>query len=78
MTSRWRYRATTATGVEYFSADTETPQAWALGRIVEELRHQYLLAIEPARAKGLRTLEIQTRRSSLKIRARESYSADAD
>lgn len=67
-----------ATGGEYFSADTETPQARALGRIVEELRHQYLLAIEPARSKGLRTLEIQTRRSSLKIRAREWYSADAD
>lgn len=67
-----------ATGGEYFSADTETPQARALGRIVEELRHQYLLAIEPTRAKGLRTLEIQTRKSSLKIRAREWYAADAD
>jgi VWFA-related protein len=67
-----------ATGGEYFSADTETPQARALGRIVEELRHQYLLAIEPARARGLRTLEIQTRKSSLKVRARQWYSAEAD
>ena len=67
-----------ATGGEYFSADTETPQARALGRIVEELRHQYLLAIEPSRSKGLRTLEIQTRKSSFKVRAREWYAAEAD
>jgi VWFA-related protein len=63
-----------ATGGEYFSADTETRQARALGRIVAELRHQYLIAIEPARAKGLRALEIQTRRPSLKVRARQWYS----
>lgn len=67
-----------ATGGEYFSADTDTRQARALGRIVEELRHQYLLAIEPARSKSLRTLEIQTRKSSLKVRAREWYAAEAD
>ncbi|HVG73047.1 MAG TPA: VWA domain-containing protein [Vicinamibacterales bacterium] len=67
-----------ATGGEYFPADTETPQARALGRIVEELRHQYLLAIEPSRSKGLRTLEIQTRKSSFKVRAREWYAAEAD
>jgi Ca-activated chloride channel homolog len=67
-----------ATGGEYFPAGTETPQARALGRIVEELRHQYLLAIEPARSKGLRTLEIRTRKSSLRIRAREWYAAEAD
>lgn len=67
-----------ATGGEYFSADTETRQARALGRIVAELRHQYLIAIEPARAKGLRALEIQTRRPSLKVRARQWYSADED
>ena len=64
-----------ATGGEYFSAGNETAQARALGRVVAELRHQYLIAIEPARGKGLRTLEIQTRRSSLKVRARQWYSA---
>lgn len=64
-----------ATGGEYFSADTETRQARALGRIVEELRHQYLIAIEPVRAKGLRMLEIQTRKPSLKVRARQWYAA---
>jgi VWFA-related protein len=63
-----------ATGGEYFPADNETRQARALGRIVAELRHQYLIAIEPARGKGLRTLEIQTRKSSLKVRARQWYS----
>ena len=64
-----------ATGGEYFAADSETRQARALGRVVAELRHQYLIAIEPARAKGLRALEIQTHKSSLKVRARQWYSA---
>jgi hypothetical protein len=67
-----------ATGGEYFPADNETRQARALGRVVAELRHQYLIAIEPARAKGIRTLEIQTRRPSLKVRARHWYSAKED
>ena len=64
-----------ATGGEYFAADSETRQARALGRVVAELRHQYLIAIEPVRAKGLRALEIQTHKSSLKVRARQWYSA---
>jgi VWFA-related protein len=67
-----------ATGGEYFSAGNDTAQARALGRVVAELRHQYLIAIEPARAKGLRTLEIHSRRPSLKVRARQWYSAKDD
>jgi VWFA-related protein len=68
-----------ATGGEYFTADTETRQARALGRIAEELRHQYLLAIDPAKTGGrLRTLEIRTRNSSLKVRARQWYATDED
>jgi VWFA-related protein len=66
-----------ATGGEYFSADSETRQARALGRIIEDLRHQYLIAIEPSRSAGLRSLEIQTRKSSLKVRARQWYAAEA-
>ena len=48
-----------ATGGDYYSAETETRQAIALGRIIEELRHQYLIAIEPARSAGLRSLEVR-------------------
>ena len=50
-----------ATGGDYYSADTETRRAIALGRIIEDLRHQYLIAIEPARSAGLRSLEVRTR-----------------
>jgi VWFA-related protein len=67
-----------ATGGEYFAADTETRQAMALGRIVEDLRHQYLIAIEPSGTTGLRSLDIRTRKDALKVRARQWYSADVD
>ena len=67
-----------ATGGDYYAADTETRQAMALGRIIEDLRHQYLIAIEPARATGLRSLEIRTGKSSLKVRARQWYAAQSD
>ena len=62
-----------ATGGEYFLAETETRQAMALGRLVEDLRHQYLIAIDPSRRAALRSLEIRTRKPSLKIRARQWY-----
>jgi VWFA-related protein len=67
-----------ATGGEYFCADTETRQAMALGHIIEDLRHQYLIAIEPARSSGLRSLEIRTRKPSVKVRARQWYAAQAE
>jgi Ca-activated chloride channel family protein len=68
-----------ATGGEYFQADTETRQARALGRVAAELRHQYLIAIDPAKSGGrLRTLEIRTRNPSLKVRARQWYAANDD
>jgi Ca-activated chloride channel family protein len=66
------------TGGDYFAADTQTRQAMALGRIIEDLRHQYLIAIEPSRAAGLRALEIRTRKSNLKVRARQWYAAQSD
>jgi Ca-activated chloride channel homolog len=67
-----------ATGGEYFSADTETRQAMALGRIIEDLRHQYLIAIEPAPSAGLRSLEVRTRKPALKVRARQWYAAESE
>jgi VWFA-related protein len=69
---------TRATGGEYFAADTETRQAMALGRIVADLRHQYLIAIEPSRSAGLRSLEVRTRKPSLKVRARQWYSSKSE
>jgi Ca-activated chloride channel homolog len=67
-----------ATGGDYYSADTETRQAIALGRIIEDLRHQYLIAIEPARSAGLRSLEVRTRKPTLKVRARQWYAAPSE
>ena len=67
-----------ATGGDYYAADTETRQAMALGRIIEDLRHQYILAIEPASANGLRALEIRTSKPGLKVRARQWYAAQSD
>jgi Ca-activated chloride channel homolog len=67
-----------ATGGQYFSADTELRQAMALGRMIEDLRHQYLIAIDPSRRAGLRSLEIRTRKPSLKIRARQWYDTKSE
>ena len=67
-----------ATGGDYYAADSETRQAMALGRIIEDLRHQYLIAIEPARSSGLRSLEIRTGKSSHKVGARQWYAARSD
>lgn len=66
-----------ATGGDYFAADTETRQAMALGRVIEDLRHQYLIAIEPAHTTGLRSLEVRTRKPALKVRARQWYAAQS-
>jgi len=66
------------TGGEYFAADTDSKQAMALGRIIEDLRHQYLIAIEPSQSTGLRSLEIRTRKPSLRVRARQWYAAKPD
>jgi VWFA-related protein len=66
-----------ATGGDYISADSPTGQQIAVGRIIEELRHQYLLAFEPSKAPGLRRLEIQASDPTWKVRARRWYSADA-
>jgi VWFA-related protein len=62
-----------ATGGQYFSADTELRQAMALGHMIEDLRHQYLIAIDPSRRAGLRSLEVRTRKPALKVRARQWY-----
>jgi Ca-activated chloride channel family protein len=67
-----------ATGGEYFAADNETRQAMALGRIIDDLRHQYLLAFEPSSKGGLRSLEVRTRKPTHKIRARQWYSAKGE
>lgn len=68
-----------ATGGDFYRAGAPTPQQVAIGRIIEEIRHQYLIAFEPSpEARGLRPLEIRTRNAALKVRARRWYSTGAD
>jgi hypothetical protein len=67
-----------ATGGDYFAADTETRQARAIGRIIEDLRHQYLVAFEPSSSLGPRPIEIRTRTTTHKVRARRWYSAQPE
>lgn len=66
-----------ATGGDFFSTDSATGQQIAIGRIVEDLRHQYVMAFEPSTAAGLHRLEFQTSNRAWKVRARRWYSADS-
>ena len=42
--------------------------------LITELRHQYLLAFEAAKAPGWYELDVRTRRRELTVRARSGYS----
>jgi VWFA-related protein len=64
-----------ATGGEFFYAGNSIDQAIAAGRVIDELRHQYLIAFEPSSVAGLHRLEIRTRNSELKVRSRQWYGA---
>ena len=67
--SRW-------TGGEFFVTSLPAQTSQAAGRIVEELRHQYLIAFEPASRPGWRQLEVRTPgRRQLIVRARSGYFA---
>ena len=59
----------------YVSLPTETSSASR--ELIEELRHQYVLAIESAAAAGWYRLEVKTTRPGLRVRARSGYFASA-
>jgi Ca-activated chloride channel family protein len=63
------------TGGEYFEAIQPALVLAATRRLLEELRHQYLIAFEPAGASGWRHVEIRTRRRGLTVRSRNWYLA---
>jgi VWFA-related protein len=67
-----------ATGGDFFYAGTAAEQEAAVAHVVDELRHQYVFAFEPASLDGLRRLEIRTRQSGLKVRARQWYSIGSE
>ena len=64
-----------ATGGDYFIAGSPALAVNGIIRLVEELRHQYLIAFEPSTASGMRQLEIKTRKHDLRVSARRWYTS---
>jgi len=64
-----------ATGGDYFIAGSPALAVNGIIRLVEELRHQYLIAFEPSAASGMRQLEIKTRKNDLRVSARRWYTS---
>jgi VWFA-related protein len=62
------------TGGELFIASAPAHASVAARQMVDELRHQYVLAFEASTRAGWRPLEVRTRRDSLTVRARTGYS----
>jgi len=62
-----------ATGGDFFVANNPQLAVAGITRLVEELRHQYLIAFEPSKASGMRRIEIRTRKADLKVSARKWY-----
>jgi Ca-activated chloride channel homolog len=66
-----------ATGGDYFVAGSPALAVNGILRLVEELRHQYLIAFEPSTASGMRQLEIKTRKNDLRVSARRWYTSSS-
>ena len=63
------------TGGEFFVSSVPAQTSVAARQIVEELRHQYVLAFEPASRPGWHPLEVRARGKQLVVRARSGYMA---
>jgi Ca-activated chloride channel homolog len=63
------------TGGEFFVSSIPAQTSAAARQIVEELRHQYVLAFEPASRPGWHPLEVRARGRQLVVRARSGYMA---
>ena len=64
-----------ATGGEFFYAAEAADQNAAVARVIDDLRHQYLIAFEPSSFGGLRRIEVRTRYSDLRVTSRQWYTA---
>jgi VWFA-related protein len=65
------------TGGELFIASAPAHASMAARQMVDELRHQYVLAFEASSQSGWRPLEVRTRQDELVVRARTGYSGGA-
>jgi Ca-activated chloride channel homolog len=63
------------TGGEMFMASAPAHASVAARRIVDELRHQYVIAFEASTREGWRALEVRARDRALTVRARAGYSS---
>jgi VWFA-related protein len=63
------------TGGELFVTSSPAEASIAARQLLNELRHQYVLAFEASSHPGWRPLEVRTRQGSLVVRARTGYSA---
>jgi VWFA-related protein len=63
------------TGGELFLSSAPAHTSIAAREIVNELRHQYLIAFEPTGHAGWHSLELRTRKTNLLVRARSGYMA---
>jgi VWFA-related protein len=67
-----------ATGGDYFFASSPSLVYQSTSRLLDELRHQYLIAFEPGTSSGLRRIEVRARNNDLKVRSRKWYSSGGD
>ena len=62
-----------STGGDFFVAHNPALAVAGITRLVDELRHQYLIAFEPSNAQGLRKIEIRTRKADQRVASRKWY-----
>jgi VWFA-related protein len=63
------------TGGRVFVASTPVERSMAARQIVDELRHQYLIAVESSGDPGWHRLEVRVRNKNMVVRARSGYIA---
>jgi VWFA-related protein len=66
-----------ATGGEFFAAGSEAQITAAVGRVLDELRHQYVFAFNGSETNGVRPVEIRTRQPKMKVTSRKWYRSGA-
>ena len=62
-----------STGGDFFVANSPALAVTGITRLVDELRHQYLIAFEPSSAAGMRRIEISTKKRDLRVSSRRWY-----
>ena len=62
-----------STGGDFFVANSPALAVTGITRLVDELRHQYLIAFEPSSAQGMRRIEIRTKKNDLRVSSRRWY-----